>query len=274
MLIIIGRIRKEENKNLKELLDPSKHPDWLEPHSIEWYEQLGELYRKYEYPWNSLLTKPNGESIFDEEVFSMIEGKKVLDVGCGHGEFTIQCSSVAKEIIGFDVTNRFVEKGNQNKKTNVSFVLGNSKNGLPFEQNEFDCAFIRKGPTSAYPLLNQVVKKDGKMLGLHPGDDSGKELLNLFPNLFKQNKGNTLDIIKQRLKNSKLSRTDIEIVNSIEYLQSPIDVLKMRCFGQKKTVFNELRDKNMQRIRNIFEQNAVNDGLAITFQRYIVRAIV
>jgi SAM-dependent methyltransferase len=259
---------------LNELLDPSKHPDWLEPHSIEWYEQLGELYRKYEYPWNSLLTKPNGESIFDEEVFSMIQGKKVLDVGCGHGEYAILCSSVAKEVIGFDVTDSFVESGNENKKMNVTFVVGNIKNGLPFEQGEFDCAYIRKGPTSAYPLLNQVVKKGGQIVGLHPGDDSGKELPSLFPNLFKQNKVNILDTIKQRLKKSKFSHTDIEIVNSIEYIQSPNDVLKLCCFGQKDTVFNEIKNKNMQQISRLFEQNALSEGLAITFQRYIVRALV
>jgi len=257
-----------------ELLDPSNHPDWLEPHSIDWYKQLGELSGKYQYPWNSLLSKPNGESIFDEEVFSMIQNKKVLDVGCGHGEFAIRCSSLAKEVVGFDVTDSFVDSGNQNKKMNVSFVVGNSKSGLPFAQDEFDCAYIRKGPTSAYLLLSNVVKKGGKILGLHPGDDSGKELPDLFPNLFKQNKGNTLDLIQQRLVKSVLSHIDIEIVNNIEYLQSPIDVLKLRCFGQKQTVFNLLSAKNLQHISTIFEQNAVSEGLPITFQRYIVRATV
>lgn len=41
----------------------------------------------------------------------MIKNKKVLDVGCGHGEFTIKCSSVVKEIVGFDLTNEFLNIG-------------------------------------------------------------------------------------------------------------------------------------------------------------------
>lgn len=84
-------------------IDPSTLSEWVAPHSIEWYKQLGEIQSKYTYSWNSQLIEPNGESIFDEEVIRNIKNKKVLDVGCGHGEFTIQCSTVAKEIVGFDV---------------------------------------------------------------------------------------------------------------------------------------------------------------------------
>ena len=157
-----------------QLTDPTTFKDWIQPHSIVWYKQLSDIQGKYIYSWNSTLTEPNGEAIFDKEVTQIITNKKVLDVGCGHGEFTNKCGSVAKEIIGFDVTDNFLQSGLEDKKTNVSFVLGNIKNGLPFEKNEFDCAYIRKGPTSAYPYLKKVIKSGGKIIGLHPGDETNK----------------------------------------------------------------------------------------------------
>ena len=93
------------------LHDPTTVTGWLSPHSEEWYQQLSEVQRiyTYTYTWSSTFHMPNGESVFDEEVRKMIEGRKVLYVGCGHGEFTYHCSSIAKEIVGFDVTDNFLE---------------------------------------------------------------------------------------------------------------------------------------------------------------------
>ena len=258
-----------------QLINPSTLSDWLSPHSIEWYKQLSNLAGKYEYSWSSTYTEPNGESIFDKEVTCTIKDKKVLDVGCGHGQFTIQCSLLAKEIVGFDVTDTFLKVGKENQKSNVTFVVGNTKNGLPFETDEFDCAYIRKGPTSAYLSLKKVVKKGGIILGLHPGDELGKELPLLFPNLFELSQGTPiLDMIKQRLEISKFNHTDLEVINSIEYLNSPEDVIKMRCFGQVPTVYKTVKEENLSEVKDIFERNMTKDGLPITLSRYLIRVTV
>ncbi|SDO09484.1 23S rRNA (guanine745-N1)-methyltransferase [Psychrobacillus sp. OK028] len=254
------------------LLDPTKLSGWLSPHSIEWYHQLSELQRIYTYPWNNTLSKPNGESIFDEEVRKMVKNRKVLDVGCGHGEFTFHCSSIAKEIIGFDVTENFLEIAKAHKKANLSFVVGNIKQGLPFEKGEFDSAYIRKGPTSAYSYLTEIVRKGGTILGLHPGDESGKELPQLFPDLFQESSGTPiLDKINGQLGISSFTSTELEHVTSTEYLHSPLDVLKLRCFGQTAQVFERLKKEDLVEITRIFDKNRTEQGLAITFSRYIVR---
>ena len=211
------------------LTDPTTLSQWLQPHSIEWYIQLSDLQGKYSYSWQSTLVEPHGESIFDKEVMQMIANKKVLDVGCGHGQFTNQCGLVAKEIIGFDVTDKFVKAGLEERKANVSFVTGNSKEGFPFNRDAFDCAYIRKGPTSAYPALKKVVKRGGHILGLHPGDDSYKELPYLFPNLFHNSVGTPiLNTIQQRLDFSHFTSSMIEVITSTEFLHSPLDILKLR----------------------------------------------
>lgn len=85
--------------------NPNTHPDWLAPHSLAWYTQLGEMTGEYVYPWRSTITEPNGESLFMEEI-----------------------------------------------------------------DDTFDCAYNRKGPTSAYPDIARVVKRGGSFIGLHPGD--------------------------------------------------------------------------------------------------------
>ncbi len=257
------------------LTDPRTLEGWIPPHSLEWYKQLSLVAGDYRYSWKSKLAEPNGESIFDQEVIQMVQGKKVLDVGCGHGEFTIQCGVHAKEIVGFDVTEAFIETGLNNKLNNVSFVLGNTKNNFPFHDNEFDCVYIRKGPTSAYSHLKRVTKDGGTILGLHPGDEMNKELPVLFPNLFEATTGTPiLDQLHERLNNSHFNSYPIETINTKEYIASPVDVLKLRCFGQQPAIYELLTEKELQTITTIFDENATADGLPITFSRYIVRAIV
>lgn len=257
------------------LMNPENIKSWLPPHSVEWYEQINRLQGKYIYPWQSITPEPNEETRFDQEVLQAIQQLKVLDVGCGHEDFTLQCSLFAKEIVGFDITEGFVDIGRNNSSSNVSFIVGNTKNGLPFKAGEFDAAFIRKGPTSAYPELKKVVKTGGGIFGLHPGDAQGKELADLFPGFFQPTPGTpVLDTIYKRLAQSNYQSVEVETVNSIEYLFSPIDVIKIRCFGQSEEVLETVRETSLSNITRIFEKHAVAEGLPITYSRYIVRAVV
>ncbi|MCJ7842398.1 class I SAM-dependent methyltransferase [Lederbergia sp. NSJ-179] len=260
---------------MTKLYDPTNLPDWVPPHSLKWYNQLSRIQGIYEYSWDSTHTEPNGESVFDKEVAQMIQNKKVLDVGCGHGEFTNQCGSLAKEITGLDATEAFIKVGDGNRKPNVSFVVGNTKQGLPFAADTFDCVYIRKGPTSVYPYLPQVVKKGGEILALHPGDEAQKEFPQLFPNLFEESTDTpVLHVIRQVIEKSHFTSSKIEIVNSIEYFHTPLDVIKRRCFGQTPKVFEKVKDENLNQISKVFEEKATEKGLAVTQSYYLVRAIV
>ncbi|MBZ5201086.1 class I SAM-dependent methyltransferase [Planomicrobium chinense] len=255
--------------------DPSELAEWLTPHSIKWYEQLSEIEGVYKYPWHSLIMEPNGEIIFDEEAVRLAAGKKVLDAGCGPGDFTFQCGRQAKEIVGFDVTARFIENAQKKAPSNIRFVVGNAKQGLPFKTGEFDVAYNRKGPTSAYPELLRVVKKGGEILGLHPGDGSGKELPELFPGLFKESKGTPIaDHLQRGLSALPFSECAFEEVTSTEYLEAPLDVIKYRCFGQAEEVFNKAAEENLSELEQIFRAHATEKGLAISYSRYLIRAKV
>lgn len=258
------------------LTDPMTHTDWLSPHSFAWYAQLGKLQGEYSYPWNSTMTEPNGETIFTEEVSQMVRNKKVLDVGCGHGDFTIRWSSTVKQIVGLDVTRDFIETSEHSNLANVSFVMANTTEQLPFEAEEFDCAYNRKGPTSAYLDLKRIIKKGGQILALHPGDNLSPELPQLFPSLFEPLVEGTpiLDKINSRLLEAMFTEADIEKVTHVQYLHEPLDVVKLRCFGQTPSVHERVMNESMPEIEKIFMEYATERGLATTFNYYIVRATV
>jgi SAM-dependent methyltransferase len=250
-------------------------PGWLTPHSLDWYEQLGSLEGKYVYPWESFIAEPNGESIFDCETEELAVNQKVLDVGCGEGLFTIHCASAAKEIVGIDASEPFIMEGNRQRKNNATFIVANTKSGLPYANKEFDFAYIRKGPTSAYPLLKRAVKEGGHIRGLHPGDSQGRELPGLFPLLFEENSGTPiLKGLENRVEDSNFTHATIEEVTSIEYLKSPQDVIRLACFGQLPSITAFVEEKYEPDITRIFNQHAEAGGLAATHSRYIVRAVV
>lgn len=249
----------------------SDHADWLPPHSSKWYTQIGKTDGAYKYPWNSTIVEPNGETLFSKEVESAIANLKVLDVGCGHGEFTRSWSSIVEEIIGFDVTEEFLKQ--INIPFNVQFVAGDAKAGLPFEEDSFDCAYNRMGPTSAYPDLQRIVKQGGQVIGPHPGDDLGKELTELFPGLYDPIPKSDPILNKLKEKLSTFTKSNIQMIRTVEYLHSPLDVIRMRTFGQKTTVYEECL-KSLQDITQIFERHATEKGLPLTFSRYLLTATV
>lgn len=255
--------------------NPTLLEGWLQPHSLEWYKQVGEQSGAYSYGWKSEIDEPNGETLFDEMVLATAKGKKVLDVGCGHGEFTKRCSYEARHITGFDVTDAFLKIGQAAEVSNMDFFLGNAKHSLPFEQGEFDFAYNRKGPTSAYLDLTRVVRKGGKILGLHPGDDSQSELPVLFPGLFKETEGLPIkEQVENRLRAANFSSYRIETINADEHLSLPVDVLELLCFGQKKYIIERIKKERLTEVDRIFNQNADKKGLKVTHSRYLVEAIV
>ncbi len=207
----------------------------------------------------------------------MVVHRKVLDVGCGHGDFTIRWSSAAKQIVGIDITSGFIETSRNYKISNVSFVVADTGNRLPFEDEEFDCAYNRKGPTSAYQDLRRIIKPGGRIVSLHPGDHSYPELSYFFPNLFEPVSEGTpiLDRIKANLERGMLlKQASIEMIRSVSYLLEPMDVVRVCCFGQVLSVYEMVINESMREIERIFFDNATEQGLRVTNEMYMVRITV
>lgn len=143
------------------------------------------------------------------------------------------------------------------------------------ENLEFDAAYIKKGPTSAYPHLKCVVKENGQVMGLHPGAASGKELADYFPELFRfSSRTPILDKINRILEDCSFNKTEIEISDTVEYLHAPLDGIKFCCFGQTLNFFLLWKARTCQRSRIYSRGKLPKKGLAIIHSRYIVRVTV
>lgn len=191
---------------------------------------------KYEYTWNYTCEGVAAEDVFTEELSKLIRGN-VLDVGCGHGEYTNRWADQADEVIGYDMTEGFLATANRNSKSNVRYVLGYTHNdGLPFADRYFDVAYTKKGPGSWYPDVNRILKSEADVLSLHPADGNGEgcELGTYFPGLFFPPTKGTPILNKNNayLADSRLHVIENHILRETTYIPTPEDILTMVCFGQ------------------------------------------
>lgn len=84
------------------------------------------------------LSKLQGETDLNqkctEEILKMVEGTKVLEVGCGRGYLSNLLSLEGHQVTGVDI---HIENDLVNKFNNIQFIEGNIQK-LPFENHSFD----------------------------------------------------------------------------------------------------------------------------------------
>ncbi|SFL76686.1 23S rRNA (guanine745-N1)-methyltransferase [Paenibacillus sp. 1_12] len=255
--------------------DLTQHPEWLRGQTIEWCNRLAEQTGKYEYPWNAIIEGAAAEDIFCEELAKVVRGK-ALEVGCGHGVFANRWASQAEEVVGYDMTEGFLLTAEQNRKPNVRFVLGNTKEGLPFKDHEFDLIYTKKGPTSWYPEANRILKPGGHLCSLHPGDANGEgiELGSYFPRLFAPPQQGTpiLDKINRLLSQSGLEAFSIRRLRETSYLPAVEDVLQIIGFGQTEGFIQYVKENCLERIRSQFDLHRSEQGLKTIGFYYLIQA--
>ncbi|MCR8630121.1 methyltransferase domain-containing protein [Paenibacillus radicis (ex Xue et al. 2023)] len=254
----------------KLLFDPMKHPDWIPPQTAEWHANLASETGRYKYPWNSVFDEPRAEVIFADKIAAYLkENVRVLDVGCGHGEFTKTFAHKAKEVMGIDINEEYIASAIEETGESVTFFVVDADKRLPFPDDSFDVVYTKKGPWLFHKGIEEghrVIKPGGIVLGLyHCGTDGG--LRNLFPGLYYPFPDSYLEDIKakfeRQLSESNLEKIELQIYEEIEYLSRPEDVLIKKCFGQKETLKKIVWQECLKQVEEIFLQYTTPRGLMI-----------
>lgn len=131
-----------------------------------------------------------------------LEGKEILEVGCGRGGGASYISRYfkPKTYIGLDLSKKAIRFCNRKlQSSNLSFVQGNAED-LPFEDNSFD-AIVNVESSRCYPHVDKFLSEVQRVL--RPGGHL------LFSDMrFTDD----LDVLREQFKNSGLKILEEEDV--------------------------------------------------------------
>lgn len=151
------------------------------------YQDKGKRYKRYRA--NISHGKNIGEVPNFIQLVKEYSGKnlKVLDIGCGSGELTLQLTSNFKEIVGIDFISEYISTAKKDKikkrAKNIEFINGDAKD-LPFENNTFDLVYSSRGLLSAdFDFIKEsirVLKKGGFLIEETIGENDKLEIKKIF----------------------------------------------------------------------------------------------
>lgn len=140
--------------------------------------------RGFAHRWHSSVAAGNGEDAFIELVEQYLRPERdVLDVGCGHGEFTLTLAARCRTITGIEREPGYLdlakELAAEQKITNVQFyqvdLNGAAEQaqdfaGIPLPDASIDLFINRRGPILRRYLeeARRVARRGAVMVGLHP----------------------------------------------------------------------------------------------------------
>lgn len=139
---------------------------WFEPLA----EHLGEAYLRYSFTKGT-----ENEVDFLVTHLGLEPGQRVLDVGCGPGRHAYALARRGIEVVGVDISDRFVELASRDAPPGAEFRRLDAR-ALPFEA-EFDAAIslcqgafgLCGGPGAPTTIEPDAVVLDGMARAVRPG---------------------------------------------------------------------------------------------------------
>lgn len=138
-------------------------------------DHLGAAYLRYSF------TKGTAQEVaFLVDVLGLAPGMRVLDVGCGPGRHARALAGLGIEVVGLDISSRFVELADDGAPPGATFVRGDAR-AMAYD-GEFDAAI-----SLCQGAFGLVPGEDGEVLGrmvraLRPG---GRAAVSAFSAYFQ-----------------------------------------------------------------------------------------
>jgi len=122
--------------------------------------------------------------------------KRVLDIGCGHGEVSLAVSNYTSKIVAMDIAFPFLVKAKANLKKRIEIDLNAVQAAgmkIPFIDNSFDCVISMGGihhiPNQSRTIseIARILKRGGVFYAFEPNRNSIFTFIDFYSQLIFNN---------------------------------------------------------------------------------------
>ncbi len=263
----------------------------LRPHSSGWYDRLAEMQQGYYYPWRSTIADGNGEDAYARLVRQHLSpDKDVLDVGCGHGEFTLMLAPLCRRIFAYDRVLPYIELANRAARkpgiANVLFVCADpsadtsSPATIPALADSFDVLISRRGPLNYIDDARRVARTGAVIIQLNPMETHAMAWHAALPRELPIAEsgvagpvGSMRESVERRLSAVGLQLHSCWIFDVPECLPDPEQLHIMLTWGRAPDDVPPLAEVR-ETLERVFADYAGSEGLVWRHRRFLWKAVV
>ena len=244
--------------------------------------------RGFSHRWQSSVAAGNGEDAFISLVDQFLHPEcDVLDLGCGHGEFSLSLTARCRTITGIERNPEYLalaqELAAEQKATNAIFLQADLAGpdeqdrpfvGIPMPDASVDLFINRRGPGLRRYLAEamRVARSGAVIVGLHPAGNTTPPIWQSWLPASLQDVFMAVPFaevaawVTEPLHAADISNYSLWWIDVPEFLRDPYE-LYVRLSTKREDVpsYPEVKDQ----LTTIFAQYAVAEGIILRHQRLL-----